>query len=1171
MKIRSATAYSSKVFDLIGQDMIPSFGSTTSDSAIERGERFALTDSLMRMQEINNIRKYADASPEDRDKYTEIFNNVGPRRLARHGKGRYDAPDVPWSKDQFDEKYPDFKDVDIVKLSPEEANKQYGIDGHLSFGQPISNLEAYVLNQRKEQEVKFNYNLEQAYGMEFAKGMALEMGMALIDPVTIPLYFIPPLGAAKITGMFGMQATKVIGGKTVATAGSRAVQGGLGGFYGSALAEPFIYSAATQEQADYGLAQSAINVMFGTIAGGGLHVTGGAVIDKIRHIRARRHAQAFDSAAKQLAEGKSVEVTPLTNMSDEPEFKTPINNADEAEFGSATTFSRTVADGDSAVPHKAGDTQNYGPHNNPDESISLMRQADKGMKLSGVKLKQAMDSDPEFAAAVAQAQEAGVKSKAVFKIRTAEGDHVVPKEGDNIKLFDTDEIGGDVGDPLSLGQKTHQAMLMNGVDMAKADIKYSGSIKLEDGAIHHVFDVTNAEFNPKMNQKDVVIANPQDVMKFFQGDSKIGAFGSDLAKGQKGVIDELAHFDDGPLLGSQDKIEAFDEQLNVENLQQKGEQLGTQKGGTYIDAATGIEYYVKYPANPDIAKNEFMAATLYRMFGVSFPETKLVANSSGEVVGIASRIVNAKTITPDEFANLPVEARRAFADDFIVDMFLGNWDVVGNAPNFNLMLAADGSVFRIDPGGALLYRAQGNLKPDEAISGVKIDEMTTMMSDVKNPHFSKIMKNLGYSQDELNQIAQSKAVSIFQTDQTEINDVVKMLGFSKDIEDKMITYLVGRRQALIDSKEFGDIGRIAQGVSTKKGVIVANSVDAGMKAIKKLNKAQQQKLSPEEKGFVNAYTGNGYIWLNKVLRYQDDLAEIQKAMNKSPSYIKKSGEVMKMPVDTPEQVAAMGLAYGKRLQDILMKVKGIDETVEVWRYGTPYTAFNDVKGLSIQKLTDIDTAKAMKGGTVTFKGFTSTGLSKTKASGFNVDNNIVLKIRVPKGMKALATGKHSEGFAHGQNETELLLPQDTTFVVREVNPTSKAGHFELQLDALRPGEKPMPKMTKQEAIKVAQKYHAQPSNAVSDILPDDPDLDVDPNQVQATLKPNVSKDLADQQKTIEELNEMIQAEIANVDPKYIKEFTDVLNKIEEEGKLDAKMADDLFQAAKAAAVCVRGA
>ena len=51
---------------------------------------------------------------------------------------------------------------------------------------------------------------------------------------------------------------------------------------------------------------------------------------------------------------------------------------------------------------------------------------------------------------------------------------------------------------------------------------------------------------------------------------------------------------------------------------------------------------------------------------------------------------------------------------------------------------------------------------------------------------------------------------------------------------------------------------------------------------------------------------------------------------------------------------------------------------------------------------------------------------------------------------------------------------------------------------------------------------------------------------------------------------MIQAEIMNVDPKYVKEFTDVLTKIEEEGKLDAKMADDLFQAAKAAAVCVRG-
>ena len=73
MRIRSNTAYSSKVFDLIGQDMLPSVGSVTSDSAIERGERFALTDSLTRMQELNNIRKYADASPEDRDRYTDIY------------------------------------------------------------------------------------------------------------------------------------------------------------------------------------------------------------------------------------------------------------------------------------------------------------------------------------------------------------------------------------------------------------------------------------------------------------------------------------------------------------------------------------------------------------------------------------------------------------------------------------------------------------------------------------------------------------------------------------------------------------------------------------------------------------------------------------------------------------------------------------------------------------------------------------------------------------------------------------------------------------------------------------------------------------------------------------------------------------------------------------------
>ncbi|MEK9977609.1 MAG: hypothetical protein VW602_01575, partial [Paracoccaceae bacterium] len=49
-------------------------------------------------------------------------------------------------------------------------------------------------------------------------------------------------------------------------------------------------------------------------------------------------------------------------------FTIPVNDGDVIDHGAATTFSRTIADGDSTVPHKAGDTQTYKPHGDTDES-----------------------------------------------------------------------------------------------------------------------------------------------------------------------------------------------------------------------------------------------------------------------------------------------------------------------------------------------------------------------------------------------------------------------------------------------------------------------------------------------------------------------------------------------------------------------------------------------------------------------------------------------------------------------------------------------------------------------------------------------------------------------------------------------------------------------------------
>lgn len=1164
MRIRTAKPFTSAVYDMIGQDLMATVGGATTDSAVIRGSRFALTDSLSRMNELNNIRNYVnpDVTQADRDQYDEAYNTIGQRRLSRHGKGRYGLKNLPWTTEQFEENYPDFED-NLEMMEPDAANEKYGIEGQLQWSEPVSSLEAYVLNQRKQEEIKFNFALDKAYGLEFAKGMGIEMGMALIDPVSIPLYFIPPLGAAKVVGQLGLQGSKF---------GSRFVTGGLAGLYGTAAMEPFIYGAAQQEQANYGLAQSFMNITFGTIAGGGLHSLGGAVVDGVKYISAKRHGQALNSAAKQLANGESVEVTPITNIENGPTYTTPLNDADTLDFGSPSGARDTVPDAADGAAHTAGKTENFKPHSDPDESIALIRKGEKAAKLSGVKLKNAMQDDPEFAAAVREANKEGVTNKVAFKVRTAQGDYIVPKgEGGELRLFDSGQLKTDVGDGLQLGEKAHMSMLMHGVDMAAADVRYTGSTKLEDGSIHHIFEVNNAEFNPKMNQNEVTIASPNDVLSLFQGDKQIGAFADDLAAGKKAVLDEYAKFDEGKLL-SDAKKQAFDEQILDENLQQTGPQQGTQKGGTYIDAATGQEYYVKYPSNPDIAKNEFLAATLYRMFGVAFPETKLVANAQGDVVGIASEIAKgAKMITPDEFAALPADVKKGFADDLLVDMFLGNWDVVGNAPNFNLMLSPSGTVFRLDPGGALVFRAQGALKPDSYTAGTKIEEFETFFDAKTNPNVKKVIDAMGMSQQELDDVMAKTSARIFEADPSEIGEIVDIVGFTPDVADKVKSFLVNRRQALIDNqystKKGPDFSRVYQNVEVKKGKIVATSMSSATKTLSKLAEDMNPTLTTQQKAILKHYTSSGYKWLNGVLR----------GTLKPKSYkyeIEKAADAMGIKLSAkPDDAEMLDIVnkYANMFNLAMTGNKGISAPATVWRGGTPYTAFNNVKGLNLSGVKDLQTAKAMKGGTVQLAGFTSTGVHRSKANSFmKSGESIMLQINLPKGQKGLAS-KQNQSWSYGTGETEFILPKDTTFFVKEVKGIGTNGKFIIELDALAPGQMPPKPLSKKQAIKVAAKYHAQPSNAVSDVLPDDPDLSVDGDIVQTTLKADSNSELAAQTKTIEELNEMIQAELANVDPKYVKALTKELEQIEVDGKADIEMANDLFEAAKAAAVCVRGA
>lgn len=160
----------------------------------------------------------------------------------------------------------------------------------------------------------------------------------------------------------------------------------------------------------------------------------------------------------------------------------------------------------------------------------------------------------------------------------------------------------------------------------------------------------------------------------------------------------------------------------IDGWTQTGPQKGSNPGGKFKDK-NGQEWYCKFPADIDVAMNEFLAAKFYEMLGVAVPKLKMV--EQGGKVGIASKWVDGiSTGTSAKLAKAP-GAHQAFA----LDAWLANWDVVGLS-NDNLMLGKDGAAVRVDVGGSLVYRAMGGKKG--ADFGDTVPEMETLLDAKTN-------------------------------------------------------------------------------------------------------------------------------------------------------------------------------------------------------------------------------------------------------------------------------------------------------------------------------------------------------------------------------------------------------------------------------------------------------
>lgn len=171
-------------------------------------------------------------------------------------------------------------------LSMEEQKQRIvdsGLEGHLQPQEGYTSEAMDIISDRKKAELGRKEIREAAPNAWGPLGVATGLGTALLDPINIASAFFPVVGEAR--------ALQLLRGASGAwgRAGVRAGIGAVEGSVGAAVVEPITYAAKTQEQADYGMTDSLLNIGFGAVFGAALQPTAGAAGEFLRARRGLRN------------------------------------------------------------------------------------------------------------------------------------------------------------------------------------------------------------------------------------------------------------------------------------------------------------------------------------------------------------------------------------------------------------------------------------------------------------------------------------------------------------------------------------------------------------------------------------------------------------------------------------------------------------------------------------------------------------------------------------------------------------------------------------------------------------------------------------------------------------------------------------------------------------------
>lgn len=230
-------------------------------------------------------------------------------------------------------------------------------------------------------------------------------------------------------------------------------------------------------------------------------------------------------------------------------------------------------------------------------------------------------------------------------------------------------------------------------------------------------------------------------------------------------------------------IEEFGTEYDLEGFEQTGPQQGSNQGGTFKDAE-GNEFYVKSPKSDQHRRNELLASAFYKLAGVDAAEMRFGSADDGNEK-IFSAIIPGNTLGDTD---LTPETKKQIQEGFAIDAWLANWDVAGLV-NDNIIIDEDGNAFRIDTGGALLFRAMG--LPKGTAFGNDVTELDTLRNSSMNPTSAALF---GDMTDEDLKASASKLLDISHTDIDNLVDAT----FDEDVAEELKDKLKARRQFILE-------------------------------------------------------------------------------------------------------------------------------------------------------------------------------------------------------------------------------------------------------------------------------------------------------------------------------------------------------------------------------------